>query len=136
MGTRADFYVGIGEDAEWLGSVAWDGYPDGFEMSLMEAETEQDYRAWVADLASRDDFTAPGMGWPWPWDDSGTTDYAYFFIGGTVHGSHFGGPLFIAADGEPDYDASDGKHPVMPKMRTERSAEPGSSRSGVIAVTF
>jgi len=26
MGTRADFYVGMGKDAEWLGSVAWDGY--------------------------------------------------------------------------------------------------------------
>jgi hypothetical protein len=29
MGTRADFYVGRGETAEYLGSIAWDGYPDG-----------------------------------------------------------------------------------------------------------
>jgi hypothetical protein len=29
MGTRADFYVGRGKDAEWLGSVAFDGYPSG-----------------------------------------------------------------------------------------------------------
>jgi hypothetical protein len=29
MGTRADFYVGRGPDAEWLGSVAMDGYPSG-----------------------------------------------------------------------------------------------------------
>lgn len=27
MGTRADFYVGRGEQAEWLGSIAWDGNP-------------------------------------------------------------------------------------------------------------
>ena len=29
MGTRADFYIGKGTDAEWLGSIAWNGYPDG-----------------------------------------------------------------------------------------------------------
>jgi len=29
MGTRADFYVGRGKTAEWLGSIAWDGYPAG-----------------------------------------------------------------------------------------------------------
>lgn len=27
MGTRADFYIGRGENAEWLGSIAWDGDP-------------------------------------------------------------------------------------------------------------
>ena len=26
MGSRADFYIGEGTEAEWLGSVAWDGY--------------------------------------------------------------------------------------------------------------
>lgn len=29
MGTRADFYVGRGTEAEWIGSIALDGYPDG-----------------------------------------------------------------------------------------------------------
>lgn len=28
MGTRADFYVGTGANAEWLGSIAYDGHPD------------------------------------------------------------------------------------------------------------
>ena len=27
MDERADFYVGRGEDAEWLGSITWNGYP-------------------------------------------------------------------------------------------------------------
>ena len=27
MGTRADFYVGRGDAAEWIGSIAYDGYP-------------------------------------------------------------------------------------------------------------
>ena len=25
MGTRADFYTGIDKNANWLGSIAWDG---------------------------------------------------------------------------------------------------------------
>ena len=87
MGTRADFYVGIGKDAEWLGSVAFDGYEweeDG-DSRIAKATTEKEYRAAVAEmLGSRDDATLPEMGWPWPWNDSNTTDYAYAFKNGTV----------------------------------------------------
>jgi hypothetical protein len=66
MGTRADFYIGRGKDAEWLGSVAWDGYPHGFDRpGLMDATTEADYRAAVAaELDSREDATKPTDGWP------------------------------------------------------------------------
>ncbi|MFH1835312.1 MAG: hypothetical protein ABH851_03885 [Methanobacteriota archaeon] len=28
--------------------------------------------------------TSPEQGWPWPWEDSGTTDYAYAFEAGKV----------------------------------------------------
>lgn len=31
MSTRADFYVGRGAEAEWIGSISWDGYPDGVD---------------------------------------------------------------------------------------------------------
>ncbi len=31
MGTRADFYTGRGQTAQWLGSIAWGGYPVGTE---------------------------------------------------------------------------------------------------------
>jgi len=49
MGTRADFYVGRGETAEWVGSVAWDGYPNepwgiGRTTDLFTATTEADFR--------------------------------------------------------------------------------------------
>lgn len=44
MGTRADFYKNIEpEKMEWLGSIAWDGYPEGVEKALLEAETEERY---------------------------------------------------------------------------------------------
>lgn len=79
MGTRADFYVGRGTNAEWLGSIAWDGYDiSGFKIE--EAKTEKTFRKRVAAfLASRNDATLPEMGWPWPWDDSNLTDEVWAF---------------------------------------------------------
>ena len=83
MGTRADFYLGVGPEAEWLGSFAFDGYPDAVadDLSLTEATpniaSEADWRESVAGLLQRDDATLPDAGWPWPWDDSRTTDFAY-----------------------------------------------------------
>jgi hypothetical protein len=91
MGTRADFYVGRGKNAEWLGSIAWDGYPDGVPEPLLKKRTEKTYRAAVEAILSTDESaTRPKDGWPWPWDDSHTTDYAYAFDGGRVWGCPFG----------------------------------------------
>jgi hypothetical protein len=80
MGTRADFYVGSGAEAEWLGSVAWDGYQWAEDGSTEGISTEEGFRAFVEEiLSSRRDATRPEDGWPWPWDDSGMTDYVYAF---------------------------------------------------------
>jgi len=99
MGTRADFYVGRGEKAEWLGSIAYDGYPegltgdDGVGESLVATPcgSEAEWRERVAKfLASRENSTQVADGWPWPWTDSGTTDWAYAFDGAVVYLSCFG----------------------------------------------
>lgn len=86
MGTRAGFYIGRGPNAEWLGSVGWDGYEWEHNRSLLRrAKTAEEFRSAVAKIqANRDDFTSPAEGWPWPWDDSNTTDYAYVFSDGAV----------------------------------------------------
>src|SRR5690349_19637733 len=92
MGTRADFYVGRGKNAEWLGSVGFDGYPenDAYRPICIQI-TEKGYRQKVAEeLAGRDDATLPDQGWPWPWEDSGTTDVSYAFDGGKVYVTWFG----------------------------------------------
>ncbi len=105
MGTRADFYVGRDQNAEWLGSVAWDGYPSGIEedTKALEATQEAEFRALVAELlAKREDATLPERGWPWPWNDSATTDYAYAFDADRVYGSCFGAPWFVTSQGEPE----------------------------------
>ena len=81
MGTRADYYVGTGRKAEWIGSVAWDG--DMVEPSVEKARSEKAYRkAVLAWLETRDDASFPKDGWPWPWDDSGTSDCAFTFSHG------------------------------------------------------
>ncbi|AKQ59706.1 hypothetical protein ACR55_01836 [Bordetella hinzii] len=138
MGTRADFYVGRGDKAEWLGSVAWDGYPDGFERDgLLNASTEQQFREAVADeLASRLDGTTPEMGWPWPWEDSHTTDYAYAFDFGKVYGScgdHWFDAHAVSTGAGDDETAADDTPVKYPNMTAIQNVDFGS-RSGVIFI--
>lgn len=130
MGTRADFYVGRGVDAEWLGSIAWDGYPDALPEVIKAATDELDFRALVEGfLAAREDSTTPATGWPWPWEDSGTTDYAYAYDDGSVHASCFGSAWFKPDEEE---DEPDGPKAVFPKMTP--CADPLHSRSGLIVL--
>lgn len=90
MGTRASFFIGDPQDMdgrEWLGCIAWDGYPDGDCAVLALATSADEFRAAVAALAaSRDDFCDPAKhGFPFPWeDDLFLTDYTYAFFGGAV----------------------------------------------------
>ena len=112
MGTRADFYVGRGKGAEWLGSIAYDGHPDRIGKGVVGAETEAKFRAAVVKfLANREDCdaTTPDLGWPWPWEDSCTTDYAYAFDGGAVYGCSFGREWFLAKNDEPHMEDDDGE---------------------------
>ena len=91
MGTRADFYVGRGPQAEWLGSIAYDGDPGGLDVLLSLAGTEEQWRAAVrTEILGRDDGTLPEQGWPWPWKDSRTTDYAYAWEDAGIWCSCFG----------------------------------------------
>jgi len=130
MGTRADFYVGKGADAEWIGSVAYDGYEwiqrlkDEADDAINSAKTEDEYRDAVASvLVSRNDGTTPEMGWPWPWDNSCTTDYAYCFVGDCLEVFNWG--CTCDSDEKQEWpDFSDVVH----------SAKAGSSRSGNILV--
>lgn len=98
MGTRADFYIGRGKDAEWIGSIAMDGYPADEETSragipwrILRLTSEENFReAAVAYVNNQSHGTIPDEGWPWPWDDSRTTDFAYAYDGGKVFASCFG----------------------------------------------
>jgi len=141
MSTRADFYVGRGVEAEWLGSIAHDGYPSSIPPAIKMAAAEDAYRVAVTELlVSRmeKDATLAGDGWPWGWDDSRTTDYAYAFAEGACWGSYFGGPWFDPLTTNPsetqDWIEYEDRlvFPVFPDMHNRRNVAPaGSPRSGV-----
>jgi hypothetical protein len=136
--TRADFYVGEGPDADWLGSIAFDGYAAAVDMDaprIFAASTEAEYRNAVSQfLVERDDATMPEEGWPWPWETSGATCCAYTWMDGHVWGSSMGRPWFLIQDDldcygeprdpsdEPEMDPDREKKivrgaPVFPNMR-------------------
>lgn len=90
MGTRADFYVGIGKEAEWLGSIAYDGFPNkwGHPGVLLRLKTENTYRKRVKSIIEKNLHSGavfPENGWPWPWEDSSLTDYSYYFYNDRVY---------------------------------------------------
>lgn len=93
MGTRADFYIKSGEKLEandWIGSIAWDGYPKGLPAEIKKAKTRAEFELAVKELATREDFTSKEEGWPWPWETSEVTDYAYVFDGDKVRTCNWG----------------------------------------------
>ena len=90
MGTRADFYVGIDSKTEWIGSIGWDGYPEGIPKGIKEATTEIEFRNQVNKCLEESNGNFPVNGWPWPWTDGRTTDYSYFYFEGCVFVSKFG----------------------------------------------
>lgn len=111
MGTRAQFFVGDPRDLEnreWLGTIAWDGYPDGDCAALAKASSEVGFRALVKHLKdTRRDFCDPAKNdFPFPWkDDLFLTDCTYALFDGAVQYSSFHTgfiPLaeFLAADEE------------------------------------
>ncbi len=129
MGTRADFYIKNDDGMEWLGSIAWDGYPDGIDGRVLEATDEAEYRAAVSEFfASRDDVTLPERGWPWPWDTSDTTDFGYVLIpGDAVYFACFGRGWIKA----PDYALEDEHGNLIPADGIEMKYPDMSARKNV-----
>lgn len=137
MGTRADFYLGKGKKAEWLGSIAWDGYPDGIEPEILSAINADIYREEVTRFLSKmNDSTFPKDGWPWPWENSRTTDYSYWFFDDKVWASCFGYGLFDPLQPEPELPDDAPKTLKCPDFSTEFAASAGSRRSGTIVFEF
>lgn len=91
MPTRADFYVGEGPDAEWIGSCAFDGQPVELPKAVLRATSADEYReAVVRNLLERPDGIFPDDGWPWTWNDSYITDYVYSWRHGALWGQSTG----------------------------------------------
>lgn len=81
----------------------------------------------------RDDVTLPADGWPWPWENSQTTDYAYAFDGGKVYAACFGHSWFDPTEPQSDED-QDGPKVAFPDMTKRANVQIGGKRSGIIVV--
>jgi hypothetical protein len=136
MGTRADFYEGRGEQAEWLGSIAWDGYPEGIPEEIKRATDSEVFRAALARFReTREDWTNPEQGWPWPWETSHTTDFSYALDEGKVWASCFGSCWELATEWESrDEEDETCKGPIFPNMK-DRQNVAWDKRSGIMLVT-
>ena len=92
MGTRGDYYIGIDSGAEYLGSVGYDAFPEDQPKSFHGKVTQEGFLAAVKSLleGSSSGSKREIHGWPWPWKDSGTTDYAYAWHEGAVWVNSYG----------------------------------------------
>lgn len=137
MGTRADFYL-RNENTEpkmkWLGSVALDGYPEGIDNKVLKATTDQEFITEVDNFLNRKSHaTFVKDGWPWPWDNSQTTDYAYICESGKVMASSFGSALFDPTIKPSEDEENESKIPngYFPDMTDIKNVQWGD-KSGLI----
>lgn len=105
MGTKADFYIGKGKKAKWLGSINFDGYSKGIPKTILKSTNKGQFRARVLKFLQgleRGNFRLAKDGWPYPWRSSHDTDYTYIFVDGKVWASKYGQQLFDPFGKEPD----------------------------------
>lgn len=137
MGTRADFYIGRGREATWLGSCAYDGWPGDRDITpACRATTVEAFREAVLARIAKDDGTRPEQGWPWPWETSSTTDFAYAFDEGRVWYSCFGSAWRLASEYDQEADEpedSEAPPAQFPNMTDIQKVTLGP-RSGLIVL--
>lgn len=77
MGTKADFYIGIGQAAKWRGSIAFDGNLESMQ-DLVRKTSKHGFKDYIRKISeTKSTFISPDDGWPWSWSDSRGTDCAY-----------------------------------------------------------
>ena len=81
MGTRADFYVGLGSKADWIGSLLQDGSVWNIPIEIliqvnriMFEELSIDFIKKCGGIVAQEDGK-----WPHLWSDSRMSDYSYIF---------------------------------------------------------
>lgn len=150
MGTRADFYIGRGKAAKWIGSCAYDGHEDTMKhLGIVGAESRKDFVAAVEKRIAKEDGTRPDDGWPWPWDDGHLTDRSYAWDNGKVWLSAWGRKWltweqYLAREAEAKrlWDEEEREIAELPKvpfpnMKKRRNMAPvGSRKSGTLLVYY
>jgi len=94
----ADFYLGRGPDAKYLGSLPTAGAPEDidvwgrFQSIADDVYSPEDFEAEVHDLIGTTRNGAPNgsVDWPWRYASSTDTQWAYVFDAGTVYVYRYG----------------------------------------------
>ena len=103
--TAADFYLGRGPSARWIGSLRPQADPAELAVTppgriLLAATASPDYARAVEDLLAlpaviqNGGGSRPADGWPWSWPDSSLTGWCYAFDTAGVWISYFGRAWF------------------------------------------
>ncbi len=143
--TAADFYIGRGPSAQWVGSLSHNARPGILHWTsagceVLDAVTALDYTRGLDTLLSlpsterRNWAHHPANGWPWCWHDSSLTGWCYAFDAGRVWISYFGRSWFPCPSTDQlesgsDLDclrrsSADGPRPVFPTLgRSHTCAE-------------
>jgi hypothetical protein len=99
---------------------------------LLAVTSEEEFRHVLGGILESEDATLPYMGWPWPWDDSQTTDFSYAYDDG-VWISCFGYRWDKPEDYDPDADDAV-KTTVFPKFGGQEQKVDMGKRSGVMII--
>ncbi len=96
--TKADFYIGTGVAANWIGSTFSDGYPHGIPLEILICTNPTLYEELVVIFikSRKGVIKTDGDRWPHLWQDSRMTNYSYLYIEelSKVVTSHYGGIMF------------------------------------------
>ncbi|WP_086667525.1 hypothetical protein [Lentzea kentuckyensis] len=123
--TAADFYLGRGPSARWIGSLCQLADPAELATApaghtLLAATSELDFaRAAAALLLQGGSVHHLADGWPWSWQDSSLTGWCYAFDAGRVWVSYFGRVWFPCPC--PDHEDFD---TVIDKLRRSSADGP------------
>ncbi|MCP3800712.1 hypothetical protein NLX83_15700 [Allokutzneria sp. A3M-2-11 16] len=91
----ADFYIGRGHDARWIGSLEGVASPRAlaeteYGSDVLGCQTASDFDAWARQVMddsgcpSTPSDQRPNRGWPWPYSSSRPTQWTYAFDHGAV----------------------------------------------------
>lgn len=98
MSTKADFYVGVGKNAEWIGSIVHNADPDEFDDPILTARSEKVFRLAIKELLdNRCDSIYPGSPKAQPLGNN-AADYTYYFNKFQVRARDAKGNLFIPSE--------------------------------------
>ena len=101
MGTKADFYTKDGDVLIWQGSIEWEGAENHIPDSVIQSSCNEEFLINLETyFKKKRDAIPSNKGWPWNWDSSKYTDYAYVMVPerGAVYISRHNSPCYTIYD--------------------------------------